>query len=268
MTTLKLLASLVVFAMFIFPLNTKAQNEIPKQELGIYEHLDRELAKDFIFKDSDGKQVKFGDLITKPTVIALVYYECPGICTPLLNGLTDVMNKSDLVLGKDYNVVTISFDHGETPVLAHRKKETYKKLIKAGNVQDGWNFLTGDSITIDKFLDQIGFKVKKQGDEYIHPAAIIMLSPKGKITRYLNGVDFLPFDFKMAVIEASQGKSGPTINKMLNYCFSYDPEGKKYVFNITKVAGSIILFFAALLMFFMVMKEIKRKKNLTAQNND
>lgn len=267
MKSLKLVLSLVA-VIFAFNSNLKAQYEIPKQELGIYEHLDSIIDPDFSFADSDGKIVKFGDLIKKPTVIALVYYECPGICTPLLNGLTEVMNKSELVLGKDYNVVTISFDHGETPVLAHRKKETYKKLIKAGNVQDGWQFLTGDSLTIDKFLDEIGFKVKKQGDEYVHPAAIIMLSPDRKITRYLNGVDFLPFDFKMAVTEASKGVSAPTINKMLSYCFSYDPEGKKYVFNITKVSASIILFFAALLLFFMVMKEIKRKKNLTEQNNN
>ena len=94
----------------------------------------------------------------------------------------------------------------------------------------------------------MGYKVKKAGEEYIHPGAIMVLSPEGKITRYLHGTYFLPFDLKMAVIEASEGKSGPTINKVLKYCFSYDPEGQKYVINITKISGSLIIFLSRLLV--------------------
>jgi protein SCO1/2 len=192
--------------------------------------------------------------------VNLVYYECPGICTPLINGLSDVIKQSDMVLGTQYQIVTLSFDHDENSDLARKKKNTYIKINSSDDVKGGWTFLTGDSITIATFLDQIGFKVKKDGEEYIHPAALIMVSPQLKITRYLNGVYFNPFDYKLALVEASEGRSGPTINKVLDYCFSYDPQGKKYVFNITKVAGSMVVFFAALLLFSMLMVERKRKK--------
>jgi protein SCO1/2 len=170
------------------------------------------------------------------------------------------MEKTDVVVGEDYQVYTISFSHTETPALARKKKRTYQKLVTQGNTDDSWKFFTGDSTTIHRLLDQLGFKVKKEGKEYIHPGTLIVLSPNGKITRYLYGSTyFLPFDIKMAVVEAAQGKSGPTINKVLNYCFSYDPAGKKYVLNITKISGSIILFFALLLLFSLLYKGNKKK---------
>ena len=110
-------------------------------------------------------------------------------------------------------------------------------------------------------MDQVGFKVKKEGKEYIHPGTLIVISPKGKITRYLYGSDhFLPFDLKMAIAEAAEEKSGPTINKMLKYCFTYDPEGQKYVLNFTKISGSIILLLAILLLGTLVIKGRKHKK--------
>ena len=259
--TIKLILGIILsFALF----NARSQNAVPTQseELGIFEHLDSTLDGNLQFTDENGELVLLKDLITKPTVINLVYYECPGICTPLINGLSDVIKQSDMVLGTQYQIVTISFDPGETPTLARRKKNTYIKINSSDDVEHGWSFLTGDSLTIDAFLNQIGFKVKKEGEEYIHPAALIMISPKLKVTRYLNGVYFNPFDYKLALVEASEGRSGPTINKVLDYCFSYDPVGKQYVFDITKVAGSMVVFFAALLLFFMLMVERKRKKSM------
>ena len=259
--TIKLILGIILsFALF----NARSQNAVPTQseELGIFEHLDSTLDGNLQFTDENGELVLLKDLISKPTVINLVYYECPGICTPLINGLSDVIKQSDMVLGTQYQIVTISFDPGETPTLARRKKNTYIKINSSDDVEHGWSFLTGDSLTIDAFLNQIGFKVKKEGEEYIHPAALIMISPKLKVTRYLNGVYFNPFDYKLALVEASEGRSGPTINKVLDYCFSYDPVGKQYVFDITKVAGSMVVFFAALLLFFMLMVERKRKKSM------
>ena len=243
--------------------NSFAQKAFPTadEELGIYEHLDETLSGDLEFTDENGRKVLLKDLITKPTVINLVYYECPGICTPLINGLSDVIKQAEIVLGTEYQIVTLSFDPGETHKLARRKKNTYMKINSSDDVKHGWTFLSGDTANIAQLLDEIGFKVKKDGEEYIHPAAIIMVSPDRKITRYLNGVYFNPFDYKLALVEASEGRSGPTINKVLDYCFSYDPVGKKYVFNITKVSGSIVIFFAALLLFFMLLGERKRKRN-------
>lgn len=259
---------LTFFTALVFFLLTSAvgiSEEISEaNELGIYEHLDEYISDDLIFTDELFEQFNLKESIDKPTIIALVYYECPGICSPLLNGLAEAMDQSDIELGKDYQVYTISFSHSEGPPLARQKKKTYSKLVNHGDVENSWKFFTGDSANIYRLLDDVGYKIKKQGKEYIHPGAIIVLSPDGKITRYLYGSTyFLPFDIKMAVVEAAAGRSGPTINKMLNYCFSYDPEGQKYVFNVTKISGTLILILAGSLLLTLVMKGRKSKNKIS-----
>ena len=236
----------------------------PDNQLGIYEHLDEYISDDLVFRDEFYNEINLKNAIDKPTVLCLVYYECPGICSPLLNGLADAMDKTDVELGKDYQVFTISFSHTEKPPLALKKKKTYTKLVSHGDTENSWKFFTGDSLTIHKLLNEVGFKVKKEGKEYIHPGSLIMLSPEGKITRYLYGSTyFLPFDLKMAIVEAAKGQSGPTINIVLNYCFSYDPEGNKYVFNITNVSGSSIILIAAALLFGLIISNRKRNKEIS-----
>jgi len=238
----------------------------PPAELGIFEHLDEFIPDDITLTDENYNEVNLKQSIDKPTVIALVYYECPGLCSPLLEGVADVVTKAKLDLGQDYKVYTISFDPTEKPKLARDKKANYAKLVKGQDVQNGWTWFTGDSTNINKLLNALGYKVKKAGEEFVHPAALIVLSPDGKITRYLHGTYFLPFDLKMAVVEASEGRSGPTINKVLQYCFSYDPEGKKYVFNITKVSGALILFIAVSLFAGLMFK--RKNKNSQSINEN
>lgn len=231
----------------------------PDETLGIYERLDEFIPADLVFYSEDYDTVLLKGIIDKPTVLALVYYNCPGICSPLIEGVAEVISRTDLEIGTDYQVFTISFDPSEKPRLAKDKKKNYVKLVKNKEVSHGWTFFTGDSVNINKLLNSTGYKIKPAGKDWIHPAALIVLSPEGKITRYLHGLYFLPFDLKMAVVEASKGKSGPTINKVLRFCFSYDPEGKKYVLNITKVSGTIILVLAVLLFSVLFFK--KRKPN-------
>lgn len=233
---------------------------IAEEKLGVYEQLDTYLNKGQVFTDEKFNQVDIRDAIRKPTIIAMVYYECPGICTPLMNGLAEVMKKSDLELGKDYEVFTISFSHTEKTVLAQNKKKTYAKLVGKGDTENSWRFFTGDSLTIKGFLDNIGYQVKQEGGEFIHPATLVVVSPDGKITRYLHGTYFLPFDVKMAVIEAGMGKSGPTINKVLKFCFSYDPEGQRYVLNITKISGTAILILALGLLSYLIAANKRKNK--------
>lgn len=250
--------------MSLISLTGLSKDSEPDNQLGIYEHLDEYISNDLVFRDEFYNEINLKNAIDKPTVLCLVYYECPGICSPLLNGLADAMDKTDVELGKDYQVFTISFSHTEKPPLALKKKKTYTKLVSQGDTENSWKFFTGDSLTIHKLLNEVGFKVKKEGKEYIHPGSLIMLSPDGKITRYLYGSTyFLPFDLKMAIVEAAKGKSGPTINKVLNYCFTYDPEGKKYVFNITKVSGSIIILIAAALLFGLIISNRKKNKEIS-----
>lgn len=226
--------------------------------LGIYEKLDEYVPDELYFTTEDGEEVNFKSLIDKPTVLTLVYFTCPGICSPLLDGIADVISKTDMELGKDYQVLTVSFNEKETYQLAKSKKKNYVKQVDKEIDESQWLWMVGDSTNIAKLTQSVGYQFKREGQDFIHAAAIMVLSPKGKITRYLYGTYFLPFDLKMAIVEAEQGRSGPTINKILNYCFSYDPEGKKYVFNITKVAGTIIIVFALGLLTFLIFNKKRR----------
>jgi protein SCO1 len=250
----------LLFLLAQLPISAFSEEENTDNQLGIYEKLDEYISDDLVFTDELFNEINLKQSIDKPTILALVYYECPGICSPLLNGLAEAMDQTDIELGEDYQVYTVSFSYTERPPLARQKKKTYSKLVTHGDTENAWKFFTGDSATVYRLLDDVGYKVKKEGDQYIHPGAIIVLSPDGKVTRYLYGSTyFLPFDIKMAVAEAAQGKSGPTINKVLNYCFSYDPEGKKYVFNVTKISGTFILLLAGGLLASMLVKGRKRK---------
>lgn len=225
----------------------------------MYENLNSYLPQDILLINEEGDVVKLSEIIDKPTVISLVYYECPGLCSPLLEGVAEVISRATIDLGTEYQVLTISFDPTEETELAVAKKKTYAALIENKDVTTGWKYFTGDQENIDKLLNSLGYQIKKVGSEYIHPAAIMVVSPEGKITRYLHGTYFLPFDLKMAVVEAMDGKSGPTINKVLQFCFSYDAEGKKYVFNVTKISGSIILILALSLFGGLILKNRKKK---------
>src|SRR5205085_10476412 len=154
------------------------------------------------------------DLINKPTILTLVYYRCPGICTPLLNDLSKTIDHMDLDAGKDYNIITISFDPKESYQTAAEKKKNYLEEMKKKLPDNSWKFLTGDSLSIAKITDAVGFRYQAQGNDFVHSATLTVLSPNGKIARYLYGVEFLPLDLKLAIVEASEGKVMPTINKL------------------------------------------------------
>jgi len=228
-----------------------------KPEVGIEEKLGAVLPTDLKFFDEYGQIVQLKNLITKPTVITLVYYRCPGICSPLLNGLSRTIEKLDLEAGKDFNVVTISFDPTEDYQTAGEKKKNYLDNMNKKIQAESWRFLTGDKENIAKITDALGFRYQPQGADFMHPASIMVVSAEGKIARYLYGVEFLPLDLKLALTEASEGRSGPTINKFLKLCYSYDPEGRKYVLNITRIAGTGV--FIVVMIFFVVL--MVRKKN-------
>ncbi|HDR51374.1 MAG TPA: SCO family protein [Mariniphaga anaerophila] len=209
-------------------------------EIGVVEHLDEFLPDSISLINENGEQVWLSDVIDKPTVLNFVYYRCPGICSPLMEAVAGVMNKSDLVVGEDYQVLTISFDPRETIDLGIRKKESYLGLLseeKAAEAKNGWLFFVSDSASIARATNATGFKYKRTGNDFLHAASLIVVSPEEKITRYLNGMFFLPFEWKMAIAEASKGISGPTLNKVLRFCFTYDPVGQAYVLNITKLGG-------------------------------
>jgi protein SCO1 len=229
-------------------------------EVGIIEHLDTTIPLTLSFIKNNGDTVTLESLVNKPTVFSFVYFDCPGICSPLLNGVSDAIEQTDLELGKDYQVITISFNYHDTPEKALVKKENFLKKHSKSHAGH-WIYLTGDSVNIYKATDAFGFKFRRTGLDFIHPACIMVVSPKGKITRYLYGVSFLPFDFKMAIVEAQKGLSRPTINRVLEYCFTYDPAGRRYAIDVLKVSGTIIIFFVLIFIIALFIKSrIKTKK--------
>jgi len=253
---------LICLQFVLFPLYISGQ--VPGQqadpEIGIIEKLEDTIPADIMLIDRQGNPVRFGDLVTIPTVISFVYYRCPGICSPLMDGISEVIDKSDLKIGTDYQVVTISFDSREGPDLAEKKHRNYMSRMKNKDAARGWNFYTADSNSVARLTSAAGFRYKPVGNDFVHAAAIIMLSPDRKITRYLNGTYFQPFEFKLALLEASKGQSGPTINRILQYCYNYDPEGQGYVLNITRVSGILISIIALMIFGTLAIRPMLRKR--------
>jgi protein SCO1 len=253
----------VVLAVLLFYSNTASAEKAKDLEVGITEHLDQYVPSDIMLTNQDGKLVNLKQLINKPTVLCFVYYRCPGICSPLMNGLAEVMESTGLALGKDYQAITISFDSRETYELGQKKRLTYLKKLK-GQDPSGWTFLTADSANIAKATKALGFGYKFVNNEFMHEAALIMISPEGKITRYLKGISFVPFEFKLAVYEASQGKSAPTIIKVLKYCYSYDRKTERYSLDVTRITATLTIIFAVSLLLYLLIRG--RRKNTKPVN--
>ena len=232
--------------------------ELGEPEIGIVERLDEYIPKDVVIIDVDGNPVEFYSLLDKPTILALVYYRCPGICSPFTEGIADVISRSDLILGQDFQVITVSFDPREGPELARTNRNNYHHLIKKDFDPNGWQFFVADSANINKLTEAVGFKYKRTGFDYLHTAAMIFIANDGKITRYLHGTYFLTIDLKMSVVETAKGKSGPSFSRVLAFCYSFDPAGQQYVLNVTKIAGTLLLFFA--LVIFLILVFLKPGK--------
>jgi len=223
--------------------------------------LGQNLPAEAVFRDENGRRVNLRDSIDKPTIIAPVYLGCMHVCPLLLNGLAEVLGKLEMVKpGRDFKVVTLSFDDRDTPAIALDKKRNYLKAIGKPFPAQDWTFLTGGSESIKKFTDSIGFKFQRDSEhDFSHPVTLVVIAPGGKIVRYLEGTSFLPFDITMAVNEAAQGRVGATGRRVLMYCFSYDPLKKSYVFNILKVVGTVmVLFVGSFFAYLMITTKKKR----------
>lgn len=257
---MKYLTTIVYIFFLLLTASAKNPYVETRSEIGVDEQLGEYFPEDIRLFEPDGDTVIFTSLIDKPTIISFVYYRCPGICSPLMNGIAEMIDKSDMKIGEEYQVFTISFDYRETPELAKKKRMNYLSQVQKPQAQKGWFFFTGDSSNIAKITDAAGFRYKQTGNDFQHTAGLIVLSPDGKITRYLNGTDFLPFEIKMALVEASKGLPGPTINKILQLCYSYDPKGQQYVLNIKQISGVLIIFLTTGMFLFLVLKPLFRKK--------
>jgi protein SCO1/2 len=244
---------------------------IQANQLGINEHQGAMVPLDLEFINEKGEKVTLKKMMDgKPTMITLNYFRCAGICGPQLADMAKMLSRLDLAENTDYKVLTISFAEDETPDLAAAKRKAYLHSITRDFVQDAWHFLIGENNSSGILAEKVGFTFKKEisksgAVDYIHPGALIMLSPKGKVTRYLNGIGQLPFDVKMAVMEAGEGKVGPTIAKKLLFCFAYDPKAKTYIFKWEKIAGAVMTLIMISFFIYLVMTS-RRNEDEDHQN--
>ena len=244
---------------FVFGITDEKQI---KEEVGWVEQLGSQIDLDSEIVDVNNSKKNLDTILdkTKPTVFILVYYTCPRMCTFLLDGASEaILLNEEIRPGVDYNLITLSFDESDTTEIARKKKEKYSSSLDTNEI---WNFFVGNSESIEMITQSIGFKFIKDGDEFAHPAGIIFLTKERKISRYLPGVVFDPRDFKLALLEASGGVIGGSSlsDKVLLYCYDFDPVGKKYALralNVIKLGGVITLLCLGVFMSFMWFKKDK-----------
>lgn len=243
-------------AVHVHPVETEAD----QSKVGLDEKLGSFIPLDLVFTDEQGSPISLAELVDKPTVIAPVYYRCPNVCHFLQGDLARVLPGLKLKGGEDYQVISFSFDDTEKPELAQRSRDTYYAAMQHQYPEQAWRFLTGDRETILQLTDAAGYGFQKVGSEFLHPVVFFVVSAEGKIVRYLHGTHVLPKDLTLALYEAKTGHVGTTIRKMVQYCFSFDPEQKTYVFNILRVSATAILTTLAIFAAFLVFGGKKPKK--------
>jgi protein SCO1/2 len=215
------------------------------KQVDFEQRLGSQLPLDAAFTDEAGQPVTLGTYFgQKPVVVAFVYYECPMLCTEVLNGLTSTLGVLDESVGRQFDVVTISFEPRETAVLASAKKKTYLDRYKRPGAEQGWHFLTGPPASIEAVTRAAGFKYTwdPQTAQYAHASGILVATPQGQISQYFFGLEYAPRDVKFALMEASGGRIGSVVEKLLLYCYHYDPQSGSYAFVAMKAVrvGSAI----------------------------
>lgn len=256
----KMTKQATIAAMLVFLLAVPAAAQLNEDAVEFTEHLGEYVPGDIVLRDENGESVVLADFVDRPTIVSMVYFECPGICTPLLNEVADILGKSNLDPDKQpFQLLSVSFEPKDTPAMARVKQENYLKLVGRELPENTWRFFTADQENIDKMTSALGFAYKRAGKEYTHPGGLVILSPDRKIVRYMYGLQFLPFDFQMGVYEASTGTVRPTTARLLNFCFSYDPEGRTYVFNLARVVGIVMISSIVFFIIFLVFSTRKKR---------
>ena len=220
--------------------------------------------RDLRFKDEAGHEVRLGDYFgEKPVILALVYYECPMLCNLTLNGLYRAMKAMPLEIGRDYEVVTVSFDPRETPALAAAKKKEYVSKLRKPQAAAGWRFLVGEETQVQALAEAVGFRYRwdDKARQFVHASGLMVLTPEGRLSRYFYGVEFSARDLRLGLVEASEGKIGSAVEQILLYCYHYDPTSGKYsvaINNVIRASGAATV--VALVSFWFVMFRRERQR--------
>jgi len=228
---------------------------VPLREVGFDQNIGAMLPLDLSFRDETGEAVTLGQYFgSRPVLLSLVYYECPMLCSMALNGLVSSLRVLDLEPGRDFDLVTVSFNPKEGPALAAAKKATYVEEYDRPQAASAWHFLTGDSLAIRRLTDTVGFRYTwdEKTKQYAHASGLIVTTPSGQLARYFFGIDYSPRDMRLGLVEASAGKLGNVVDQALLYCFRYDPESGTYAaaaLNLVRAGGAVtVVAMAALLL--------------------
>jgi protein SCO1 len=254
-----------------FPLAVSAQLTDPIQNIGVRPELLKDVGVDqklneFVplglkFNDEHGKQVELRQYFgKKPVILSLVYYNCPMLCTQVLNGLDRSLKEVALDLGKDYTVVTVSIDPSERPVLASAKQEMYTGMYGRPGAAEGWHFLTGEDQQIKQLASAVGFRYAYDPDskQFAHASVIMLLTPEGRISRYFYGIAYPSRDLRLGLVDASEGKIGTPVDAVLLFCYHYDPVTGKYgvvISHVIQIAGGLTVLAIGGLIFFLGRRE-------------
>jgi protein SCO1/2 len=254
-------------AMAYQPTLSSPSHVLPKEfeGVGIKENLGAQLDLSIEVIGDDGTVAPLSRFVSadKPTIFTIVYYECPSLCNLHLNGLTDVMGKIKWTTGDQYNLVALSMNHKETPVVAAAKKANYLKAYGRAGGETGWQFLTASEENVRKIADAIGFRFKwvEEDQQFSHASAAVFLTPGGKISRYLFGVAFEPQTVRMALLEAGAGKVGSLVEQLILFCFQFDPNKSKYTlyaYNVMRLGGVVTVMLLALFLVPVWLRERQR----------
>lgn len=245
-------------------------NQVPPEMQGvnIVEHLGGQLPLDAVFRDQDGKTVKLGDYFDgkRPVVFVFAYHTCPMLCSLVLDATVRALNNVQWTVGDEFDVVSLSFDPKDTPQTATKKRsQVVGDYTRAKGSTKGWHFLTGEPDQIRRVTDAFGFDYRydSRQRQFAHPAAIYLLTPEGHIARYLYGIQYNPSDIRLGLLEASEGKSISTTERILLYCYHYDPQGKHYslvAMNVMRLGGAVTLVLLGGLLIVMWARERRKRR--------
>jgi len=235
------------------------------RDIGIDQRLNEQVPLDLVFRDETGKLVRLGDYFgEKPVILSLVYYECPMLCTLVLNGLLKSLRALSFDVGKEFNVVTVSFHPGEIPTLAAAKKAEYIQHYSRAGAAEGWHFLTGEAGSIKRLAQAVGFRYiyDAKQNQFAHASGIMVLTPQGRLSHYFYGIEYSPRDLRLSLVEASANKIGSPVDQLLLYCYHYDPTTGKYgviIMNVIRLAGLGTVLALGAFMVVMFRRDRKRK---------
>jgi protein SCO1/2 len=239
-----------------------------EKSVGIDQHLGQQVTLTLPVRDENGTTTTLGAYFGKrPVILVMAYYECPNLCTMVMNGVFAGMMPLSFVAGKDYDVVSVSINPHDSSGLAKAKKETYLSGYHQKDHADGYHFLTADESTIEQLCKEVGFRYAydTESHQFAHASGIMILTPDGKLSRYLMGVVFAPKDLKYSLMDASGEKIGTLSDKLVLFCYHYDPSQSKYGLAITKLLriGGVITLLAIGLMFYLFSRRNRKNQNTT-----